>query len=169
MKAVCLCTIGFIALMSAACTTTKDGEYVTGASLESKGMTPLKGEEIRELVSGKTLIGHYVSTPQANFGGFENIWMESFTEDGRIIYQYCESRDSERWTCGNRVDGTWDVKDDTVCFSYPLSNIFNRCFKEYKDGDGYLAAATTGKNKGFVRARTDKILSDFDIPPPFHQ
>ncbi|MCZ4280049.1 hypothetical protein O4H49_04620 [Kiloniella laminariae] len=157
-------------LLLAGCVTTGSENYQSIADLQSKGLTPLSGEEITKLLTGNTLVGEYVTTPSANFENKKNKWMEYYDVNGTTNYRYCEAQKNKNWDCGKNVAGAWHVKENELCFSYDDSAIHDRCFQIYNDQSSYLIAATNFKSAGYVRARIDKISDGFveDIPFSTH-
>jgi hypothetical protein len=79
----------------AACVTTAKEQYV------KDGYRLLSGAEIRELVSGKTVEGRYISR--------SGTWADFHVPDGRV-----SSVESD----GTHI-GTWAIEGDDICYTYP--------------------------------------------------
>ncbi|WP_419904678.1 hypothetical protein [Kiloniella sp.] len=154
-------------LVLSGCVTNGGAPYTTAGNLQEKGLTPMSGEEVAAFVTNKTLVGEYVSTPNAQIQGKTTRWMEFFNADGRSDYQYCESKQSESWNCAKNVKGQWKITDNQICFKYKNSAIYGRCFHMYVEGDVHLLVATTHKASGYLRARIYKSMEGFVKEAPF--
>lgn len=90
-----LAALAAIALLLTACATTQKEQYV------DDGYRLLSGTEVRELVSGRTVEGRYISR--------KGTWADFHVVDGRV-----SSIESD----GTHL-GTWEIRGDEICYTYP--------------------------------------------------
>ncbi len=123
LKLVKICAIAF-SLFIAACQT---AEMV----MEEKGVSPLTGEELMQLVSGNTVYG------SDQYGA---PWAEYMASNGNAYFKY-----HRRYI----KIGHWEVKGNEICFLYSDSKSdVPFCFHYYVDGDSHRTIFTTTSKKG---------------------
>lgn len=91
--------------------------------------------------SGKTAYG--------NFPRPREDWIEYYSEDGKAVYKY-----------GGRIlYGAWSIKTDSLCTRYVTSKDDDEyCWDLYKLGDGFVDTAASGRDKGKIAAKIEKVL-----------
>ena len=137
-------------------------------SLLDKGLEPLSGTVITDLITNKTIVGEYVSTPAIPLNDRATQWMEYYLADGTSKYRSCQSLNtSSKWNCSAKLNGQWKVFDNKLCLKYRNSKNYTHCVRVYLDGDQYLIVATTTKATGYVRGIVRKAMEGFVEEVPF--
>ncbi|MFD2205855.1 hypothetical protein [Kiloniella antarctica] len=138
-------------------------------SLLEKGLEPLSGEVITNLITNKTIVGEYISTPTIPIDDRATRWMEYYLADGTSKYRSCESLNTNtRWNCSAKLNGHWKIFDNKLCLKYRNSKSYTHCVRVYLDGEEYLFVATTTKAAGYVRGIVRKAMDGFVEEPPFN-
>ncbi len=164
-------------LILTGCVTSEQNNIVTAGSfwdtpeesLLDKGLKPLSGTVITNLITNKTVVGEYVSTPSMPINGYATRWMEFYLSDGTSKYRYCDTSNiGNKWNCSMQLNGHWKIFDNRLCLKYRDSKTYTHCVRVYLDGEHYLIVATTTKAAGYVRGIVRKATEGFVEEAPFN-
>lgn len=92
------------------------------AWLQEQGLSPLDEVQATELLSDRTLYGHYM--------GAEGSWIEYYSSGGVSVFQPDAEQNPKRRLV---FFGTWWAEADRTCFSYPERKL--DCYRVYNDSE----------------------------------
>ncbi|WP_225767469.1 hypothetical protein [Inquilinus sp. Marseille-Q2685] len=129
-------------LVLAGCQTSEPS--ITPAILTAQGARLLTGQQITDLVSGRTIYGEFIIDYRRRRAGAS--WSEYYDPDGTYHY-----KDSVR-----PFRGRWTVEGDTICY---FEQDAKGCSQVYRIGEMiYLLYVTADRFQGKVIARSTRIL-----------